>query len=730
MYFKLNDVLIAEDYVPLGVVDSQGDYTSKPGDVLCTLSNEMYITFWGGSGSTITNPPMVDVYDDYDDIGYGDLISGGKLLSSTGTTVSGGTVYNYARTSASGSAIFKYRWKVGSKAKVQLSFEKTADNAMAYMFGAWLSEPGADAGFNNGRMWLRPGAGPQVDMPYQLLVGSSYNVEFARLKVVSGPHKGQYYVYIKIDDTLIAEDYVAAGVVDSVGDYVSNPGSTTCNVKSGEIFFAHWGSEGNEISAYVEPASGPVTAICDFDGNGTLNASDLSALVQVLLGAADMTEIPTGVADFNHDGVENILDLITLKKYLAPVNTYVKSGNLVLGTQEHLLEKNGDFTDTTKSADYIAEASAALGAGIYRLSMTPGMYFKAKNADNELRIFNYTNYNNLQAQVAALKAQGINEILFVADSFILPYGYEDSTIRHGITVPDPVTEPEYYQAWLEINARGFAAVAELCPDIHYFEPFNEINLTTTRMEKSGCAWNSTAEEQANYKFTVQEKARIAADLCYYISEAVKAVNPANQVTTPSICVGSSNAIIESTFLNTLYNTIESGQCPTGKSIGDMRVDNYFTIVNIHNYPTYTEGSSAQQTKVNEAATDINALYNVMKAHNDGGTRVWMTETGVSSVHGNGTSRDLDACASLANLYLNKINNDLTFIDTVIFYKLADISNEYGASAVETAYGFFYAGDDLDYAYQAKPIAKTVYSFFHNGSTDYSAIDALVARYAE
>ena len=441
-----------------------------------------------------------------------------------------------------------------------------------------------------------------------------------------------------------------------------------------------------------------------------------------------MTEMPEGVADFNHDGAENILDLICLKKYLAPVNSYAKSGNLVLGTQEHLLEKNGSFTDNTKTAAYIADASATLGAGIYRLSMTPGMYYKAANEENELRIFNYTNLNNLKAQVAALKAQGINDILFVADSFILPYGYEDPSVCHGITVPDPLTEPEYYQAWLEINARGFAAVAALCPEIHYFEPFNEINLTTTRMEKRGCAWNSTAEEQANYKFTVAEKARIAADLCYYISEAVKAVNPANQVTTPSVCVGSTTATIEGTFLDTLYKTIESGQYPTGKTLGDMRVDNYFTIVNIHNYPPYVEDNT-QQTKVDQAAADINAIYNVMKAHNDGGTRVWLTETGVSSLHGNGTNRDLQAGANFASLYLNKINNDLTFIDTVIFYKLADISTDYGANYVETAYGLFYAGDDLDYPYEAKPIAKTVYSFFHNGSTDYSAIDALVARYA-
>ena len=65
------------------------------------------------------------------------------------------------------------------------------------------------------------------------------------------------------------------------------------------------------------------------------------------------------------------------------------------------------------------------------------------------------------------------------------------------------------------------------------------------------------------------------------------------------------------------------------------------------------------------------------------------------------------------------------------YKIADISSDVDASKVEAGYGIFYSGDDLDHdAYAAKPIAKVIYSFFHNGTTDYSAIDELVSRYAE
>ena len=93
-------------------------------------------------------------------------------------------------------------------------------------------------------------------------------------------------------------------------------------------------------------------------------------------------------------------------------------------------------------------------------------------------------------------------------------------------------------------------------------------------------------------------------------------------------------------------------------------------------------------------------------------------------------RDEDNVAAIIGMALEKLDDDLTFVDTVIFYKVADISSDNGASPSETYFGLFYSGDDLDHdPYTAKPSAEAVYSFFHNGSTDYSAIDALVARYA-
>ena len=709
VYFMV-DGEIVQSYYYDGVVD--GVYNGV------ALSNKIIVD--ASAGNKFTAVPFVEEYEDYDEIGFADLKENGNSLEGQ-TLISGHKVFTYNKTSPTGSVVFKYNWKVGSVAKFQLSFDKYGESTMSYMFGAQL-EP--KEGYPNGNMWLRPSFGPEVNLPSALAANSSHNVEFARLKVKNGSNKGKYYVYIKIDDVIIAEDYVGADVVDADGNYLSNSGKAYA--LSNEILFTFWGSEGNIISAYKEKqdAVEPEGTKGDFDGDGVINATDVTSLTKILLGVAESTE---GMADFNGDGKEDIRDLVAMKNYLAPVNSYEKTGSLTLGMQEHLL------SDATKTAAYIADATATMGAKAYRLSKPIHTLYYA-NSDRTVTVKTDA-MNEFKAMVAELKAKGITEILYVTDSFILPAGYSDPTKNHNITVPDPVTDTENYVAWLQVNAAAFKALAQEVPEIKYFEPFNEINTTGTRFEKYGIGWNATSEEQADYKFTVEEKAAIMADLCWYISDAVKSVDSANQVTSPSIVVGS-NSTIENDFIDEFYKAIESGNHPINKAITDKRVDNYFTIVNLHAYPDYTEDDSwltdnfksNAEKEVNEWAGYINTAYNVVKNHNDGNSRVWLTETGMSSYHPDGTYRDDQNVADIIGMALEKLDNDLTFIDTVIFYKIANISANNGASPSETNFGLFYSGDDYFGGYDAKPSALTIYSYFHNGEDGTAVLEALANRY--
>lgn len=709
VYFMV-DGEIVQSYYYDGVVD--GVYNGV------ALSNKIIVD--APAGNKFTAVPFVEEYEDFDEIGFEDLKENGASLEGQ-KVMSGHSVFTYNKTSPTGSVVFKYNWKVGSVAKFQLSFDKYGENTMSYMFGAQL-EP--KDGYPNGNMWLRPSFGPEVNLPSALAANSSHNVEFARLKVKNGSNKGKYYVYIKIDDVIIAEDYVGADVVDADGNYLSNSGKAYA--LSNEILFTFWGSEGNIISAYKEKqdAVEPEGTRGDFDGDGVINATDITSLTKILLGVAESTE---GMADFNGDGKEDIRDLVAMKNYLAPVNSYEKTGSLTLGMQEHLL------SDATKTAAYIADATATMGAKAYRLSKPIHTLYYA-NSDRTVTVKTDA-MNEFKNMVAELKAKGITEILYVTDSFILPAGYSDPTKNHNITVPDPVTDTENYVAWLQVNAAAFKALAQEVPEIKFFEPFNEINTKGTRFEKYGIGWEATDEQKAAHKFSVKEKAAIMADLCWYISDAVKSVDSENQVTSPSIVVGS-NSTIENDFIDEFYKAIESGNHPINKAITDKRVDNYFTIVNLHAYPDYTEDDSwltdnfksNAEKEVNEWAGYINTAYNVVKNHNDGNSRVWLTETGMSSYHPDGTERDDQNVADIIGMALEKLDNELTFIDTVIFYKIANISANNGASPSETNFGLFYSGDDYFGGYDAKPSALTIYSYFHNGEDGTAVLEALANRY--
>ena len=125
------------------------------------------------------------------------------------------------------------------------------------------------------------------------------------------------------------------------------------------------------------------------------------------------------------------------------------------------------------------------------------------------------------------------------------------------------------------------------------------------------------------------------------------------------------------------------------------------------------------------ASNLNTQYTYMQSHHDGDSRVWLTETGVSTYG----SRNATTCGNILNAALTKINTSCTYIDTVFTYKIGDISTDLEAGDAETYYGLFKSGDDLDDPYAVKETAKAVYRFTHGGSTDYSALNSLVSRWA-
>ncbi|MCQ2449732.1 MAG: tyrosine-protein phosphatase [Clostridia bacterium] len=262
VYIKIGDILFAEDYVSADGIAADGSYSTKPGPVDCNvLSGQIYLTFWGVSGNKITSAPVTETYCAYDEIGYNDLMDDKGNALDENTAYSGGNIFTYNRTSPTGSAILKYRWTVGSVPKFQLSFDYAYESngttkAMDYMFGVQVSAPGTD--YPNGEVRLRPGYGRRLNLATPFEVENIYDIEFARLKVATGPNKGKYYVYIKVDGVLLDEAYTEANIVDSNNHYITRPGvdGTTEVAISNKIFLAFWGSYSNMLSETWENGKG------------------------------------------------------------------------------------------------------------------------------------------------------------------------------------------------------------------------------------------------------------------------------------------------------------------------------------------------------------------------------------------------------------------------------------------------------------------------------------------
>jgi len=256
VYLMVDNEILADGYTD---EYSAAGYNSGNG-----MQNKIYLNgnlFGDQRFADIPTSANEESYEPYDEIDYTDLIdSDGKPLKEN-TNYSGANIFTYNRTSPTGSAILKYRWTVGTVPKFQLSFDHAYESngttkSMDYMFGVQVSAPSND--YPNGELYLRPSYGKRSNLSEPFEVENIYDIEFARLKVASGPNKGKYYVYIKIDGVLIDESYTDANIVDSNNRYNTKPGvnGNTQVTISNKIYLAFWGSCNNKLSQTWDTGKG------------------------------------------------------------------------------------------------------------------------------------------------------------------------------------------------------------------------------------------------------------------------------------------------------------------------------------------------------------------------------------------------------------------------------------------------------------------------------------------
>ena len=328
---------------------------------------------------------------------------------------------------------------------------------------------------------------------------------------------------------------------------------------------------------------------------------------------------------------------------------------IMFGGSEHFVELNSGH-DELMTAPNLSPMATNLGLKTIRLDLSLSDLFRVSST-NEL-IINYAYVQKFQAVLDELKNNGgIVDFLAVLWT-VLPYGYKswDDKPWGSKIAPDPYTDSANYLLWLELNGEAARIAASLFPDIKNYETWNEAEMM--------CEDDGPLARPDGTNYTVTEKAKILTDLMYYYNKGIKAANPKNQLTTPSICCSQTTDndfdVTSPQFLTALYEAITDSTPVTGYTEVDTDPNNYFDIINVHPY-------LGRGTNLSNWKSFMNSFHTISVNYGDGGTEIWITEFGFPF---NRTSNAQSQMISVLNYA-----NQLDFITKFYFYKIHDYTNK-------------------------------------------------------
>lgn len=390
-----------------------------------------------------------------------------------------------------------------------------------------------------------------------------------------------------------------------------------------------------------------------------------------------------------------------------------------VGIQEHFYEIRSMEPSVTHT--FVKDMVDAMDMKVFRLNVTMNNLFYVDV--NDTVKFNQSTKEQMRIIVDDLKEAGVERIIYANDSFIYPYGYKAT---HTICAPDPYTERDAYIRWLKVNSIGYGMIASEFPEINYFEPINEPDVPNNEVLcKNGMIWGS---KQPEFMFSAFDEANICVDLCYYIRQEIRKVNPDNKMATPAL----TSLVTCLDYLEFIYQAIESGAHPTGDDLScSVNPDDYFDIIDLHPYSsvnTIVDPLSPKENGV-QLMTDnyvkgCKLFYDVCVKHGDKEKPHWYTEIGYSD-YGDSTRREIIGRETAKQL--NMIKDNLPFVETVIFYTLTDFY-VFNVDMSENHFGIFTAVANPNESLMMKPIAREIFKFMHNGLEDFSAFEAVRNKY--
>lgn len=366
--------------------------------------------------------------------------------------------------------------------------------------------------------------------------------------------------------------------------------------------------------------------------------------------------------------------------------------------------------ENTLTTEYVSEVAGVFGAKSYRLWMHFSRVLTRDPKSNEVLINEVVaeKFHNL---IASLKAQGVERFICMTSNYLHPLGYDPTTA--GV-VPDPLTEPDAYEEFLDLFEECFRVLAVEFPEIDYFEPTNEPDiLNGQNICKNGYQWGGT--DNGEYIYSMVDGAHIVADMSYRVTRAVKAVDKKNTVLLPALCGYSSTVY----YLDEIYKAIKSRTLPTGEKKADTNPDHYFEILNWHPY-LLGEGEPV----MNQGWVNLQKrIFAVAEGYGDGDSPVWFTEMGFTDIGNKDYQQEM---ADNMTKLLNYLKTDLKFVETVFVFRITNLTGYAVMNEYENNFGLFYSLNDPDeeLAGKPKPIAIALYQFFKGKDADLSPLYSL------
>ena len=491
--------------------------------------------------------------------------------------------------------------------------------------------------------------------------------------------------------------------------------------------------------------------------NGELDIYDLARLKCYQADKKTPDKAEKKSADLKTDDVIDGEDASLLRKMLvAADDNEGVSLHYGIGEPSYTLYENS-MTAEYVTNDFVAEFAEEFGVDTYRI-WVPSMADARSDGNGGYSVtLRQDLVEKLNDLVSKLQEKGVTQIVAMPNNYVIMSDYKnyigadgktysaeeiesglevDMVYCDNLAVPNPDTDEETYQKFMDVQQEFYRLLAEAVPGITHFETMNEPenngSVRPTGYKYKGDNW----EKPEGYSDEII--AKICMDYSHAATVGVRLGGNKAKVLAPALTATDAGK----TMLNEFYEYIAQQT--------DSNADNYFQILNWHPYIAICDEGSGMvlATPANWDSSNWadnwvawqEDMYQIAINAGYEGTPVMFTEMGVTDMgtweeQTNYDNLDADITELMAAERLTKmfelIETKLDFVDTVIAFRLTDL-NDTGLSYTGSYEGNF---GMLECLYKVssgeaalKEIGKAFYQILNDDSTDYSGLTSLLAKY--